>query len=164
MKLFRRRSVPDIVRAVQLASGDRRIAWALTDDGRPVVATAHGLVLPGRTPLAWADVERAGWRRPVLTVVEVAEIAGSGSTTSVTLQDDDGGLSDVVHSGVTSSVAWTTHVPLRPAGGVRVVGRRRPGRELLDWQLVYDPGTDVDDPAVQAQSEQLVARARRTVG
>lgn len=164
MKLFRRRGVPDVVRAVQLDAGDRRTAWALTDDGRPVVATATGLVLPGRTPVAWADVERAGWRRPVLTVVEVAEVAGTGTTTSITLQDDDGGLPDVVHSGVTGSVAWTTHVRLRPAGGVRVVGRRRPGFELLDWQLVYDPGTDLADPSVRAQAEQALATARRTVG
>jgi hypothetical protein len=76
----------------------------------------------------------------------------------------DDRLVDVVRAGVTTSVAWSTHVRLQPAGGVRVVGRRRPGRETFDWQLVYDPGTDLDDPVVRAQAEQAALRAQRTVG
>lgn len=162
--LPRRRPVPEVVRAVALKPGDRRTAWTLTDDGRPVVATERGLVLPGRERVDWADVERAGWQRPVLTVVESALVAGTGRTTTVTLQQDDGGLPDVVRSGVTSSVAWSSRVRLLPAGGARVVGRRRPGRESLDWQVVYDVGTDPSDPAVREQAEQHVLRARRTVG
>jgi hypothetical protein len=156
--------VPDSVRAVAMEAGDRRVAWTLTADGRPVVATERGLVLPGRERVDWADVERAGWQRPVLTVVESAEVAGSGRTTTVTLQEPDGGVPDVVHAGVTGSVGWTTHVRLQPAGGARVVGRRRPGLEDLDWQVVYDPGTDLADPQVREQAEAVVLQARRTVG
>ena len=48
--------------------------------------------------------------------------------------------------------------------GVRVVGRRRPGQDLLDWQLVYDAGTDLDDPLVRVQADELLLTARRTVG
>jgi len=55
-------------------------------------------------------------------------------------------------------------VMLTPSGGVRLVGRRRPGQELLDWQLVHDIGTDPDDPQVRAQGEALVQDARRTIG
>jgi hypothetical protein len=164
MRLFRRRPVPEVVRAVALEPGDRRTAWALTTSGQPVVATEHGLVLPGRDLLGWADVERAVWRRPSLTVLEVAEIAGSGRATTVVLDDEDGGLPDVVRSGVTGSVAWTIHVRLAPAGGARVVARRRPGVDGFDWQLVYDPGTDLADPTVRAQAEETLTRARATVG
>jgi hypothetical protein len=165
VRLLRRRQVPDEVRAVVLEPGDRRVAWALTDDQQPVVATERGLVLPGRDRLDWADVERAVWQRPLLTVVESAQVAGTGRTTSLQLRETgDDRLVDVVRAGVTTSVAWSTHVRLQPAGGVRVVGRRRPGRETFDWQLVYDPGTDLDDPVVRAQAEQAALRAQRTVG
>ena len=164
MKLFRRRPVPDVVRGVTLEPGDRRVAWALTTAGEPVVATERGVLLPGRPLIAWADVERAVWRRPELRVHEIAEVAGTGRSTTVVLDGEDGGVPDVVQAGVTGSVAWTTHVRVVPQGGVRVVGRRRPGLELLDWQIVYDEGTDPSDPGVRAQAEQVVARARRTVG
>lgn len=156
------------MRAVPLERGDRRTAWALTTDGEPVVATERGLVLPGRERVDWAGIERATWQRPVLTVVESAitepKVAGTGRRTAVVLQDDDGGLPDVVRSGVTSSVAWSQHVLLQPEGGARVVGRRRPGQDLLDWEVVYDAGTDPADPRLRDQVEQHVLRARRTVG
>ena len=48
-------------------------------------------------------------------------------------------ISPISHSAVTG-------------GGVRVVGRRNPDREVFDWQLVFDQGTDVDDPRVRADS------------
>jgi hypothetical protein len=163
MPLFGRRRVPDAVTAVPLDPGERRTAWGLTPGGEPVVATELGLRLPGQPRLDWSDVERAVWARPVLTVQRVASFAGTGERRSVQLEDE-GTLPDAVRSAVSDSVGWSSHYRLAPSGGVRVVGRRRPGRELLDWQLVHDPGTDVDDPAVQAQVAELLLAARRTIG
>lgn len=162
MPLFPRRA-PDAVRAVALEPGERRTAWGLTPDGQAVVATDLGLHLPGAERLDWPDVEKASWARPVLTVLRVAAFAGSGERRTVHLEEP-GSLPDAVRTAVTGSVGWSSHYSLPPSGGVRVVGRRRPGRELLDWQLVYDPGTDLDDPVVRAQAEQMLLNARRTVG
>ena len=159
--------MPDAVRAVRVPEGDRRTGWALTADGEPVVATTSSLLLPGREPLAWTAVERATWQRPDLTVVELQPgdrpVSGAGRVTLLRLQEDAGGLPEAVHTGVTGSVAWSQHVRLEH-GGVRVVGRRRPGSDELDWQTVYDDGTDVSDPHVVAQGDAVVLRARRTVG
>ncbi len=163
MPLFGRRRVPEVVSAVRLDPGERRSAWGLTTDGEPVVATDLGLRLPGASRFDWHDVEKATWARPVLTVVRVAEIAGAGERRSVRLEQE-GTLPDAVRSAVSGSVGWSSHYRLRPGGGVRVVGRRRPGQDLLDWQLVYDPGTDLDDPLVREQADELLLTARRTVG
>ena len=162
MRLFGRR-VPQVVADVALEPGERRTAWGLTPGGEPVVATDLGLRLPGEERLDWPDVEKATWARPLLTVVRVAPFAGAGQRRGVQLEQE-GSLPDVVRGAVTDSVGWSSHYRLRPSGGVRVVGRRRPDRELLDWQLVYDPGTDVSDPDVQAQADELLLSARRTVG
>ncbi len=163
MALLRRRTVPEPVRAVTLGPGDRRVAWALTPDGAPVVAAELGLYLPGRERLDWSDVEKAVWSRPVLTVTEVAEVEGSGAAYDVELSGD-GDLPEAVRARVTASVAWSSHTRLAAAGGVRVVGRRLPGREVLSWQLVYDRDSDLGDPLVRAQAEQVLLAARRTVG
>lgn len=164
MPFLRRRRVPETVAAVAFEPHERRVAWALTTDGRPVVASDAALYLPGPVRFAWGEVERAVWRRPRLTVLRVAPVEGSGEQVSVTLDDDDGDLPDVVRARVSASVAWSSHSRLAPAGGVRVVARRRPGVDALDWQLVYDRGTDHAAPGVRAQAEQLLEAARRTIG
>lgn len=155
--------MPEVVKAVALEPGERRQSWGLTSAGDPVVATDLGLLLPGSPRLAWADVEKATWKCPLLEVVAVAEVAGTGTRWRVQLEDE-GDLPDAVRSAVSASVGWSTHVDLRPRGGARLVGRRRPGLELLAWQVVYDVGTDLSDPQVRAQAEALLADARRTIG
>lgn len=162
-RLLGRRSVPEAVTAVRLEPGERRSAWGLTPGGEPVVVTDLGLWLPGAPRLDWHDVEKATWARPVLTVVRVALVAGTGERRTVQLEQE-GNLPDAVRSAVTGSVGWSSHYRLRPRGGVRVVGRRRPGQDLLHWQLVYDVGTDPDDPLVRTQADELLLTARRTVG
>ena len=163
MRFLRRRPVPPAVKAVTLPPGERRLAWALSTAGGPVLATdaARGLVDGPRLP--WPGVERASWQRPRLTGLEVETVEGTGARHVLELEDD-GDLPEVVRTRVTASVAWSSHARLTPHGGVRIVGRRRPGIEVLDWQLVYDPGTDLTDPLVRAQAEELLEGARRTIG
>jgi hypothetical protein len=163
MPLFSRRRVPESVHAVVLDERERRVAWALTEDGEPVVATDLGLRAPGEPRLDWADIERAGWKRPVLTVLQMHERQGQGRSVELVLSDE-GDLPDVVRTRVTASVAWSSYSRLHPAGGVRVVGRRRPGKDDLEWQLSYDPQTDLTDPTVRLQAERLLDGARRTIG
>ena len=163
MSFLRRRPVPPAVKGLALEPGERRLAWALTPGGEPVVATDDALVLPGGARLEWHRVERATWQRPLLTVLEVQTVEGTGERHRLELTDEHD-LPEVVRSRVTASVAWSSHARLSPRGGVRIVGRRRAGRETLDWQLVYDPGTDLADPLVRAQAEELLDGARRTIG
>jgi hypothetical protein len=154
------------VKAVALDRGERRVAWALTTAGTPVVATDRALRLPDGTTLAWDRIERASFSRPVLTVLELAEVEGAGEPHQVALdlEGESTDLPETVRARVSASVAWSSHTKLQPAGGVRIVGRRRPGLDALDWQLVFDRDTDPRDPQVRAQAEEYLAAARRTVG
>jgi hypothetical protein len=47
---------------------------------------------------------------------------------------------------------------------VRVVGRRGPGRDCSTGSSSTTPDTDLDDPLVRAQADELLLSARRTVG
>src|SRR5689334_3586807 len=94
MGVLRRRTTPDAVKAVALDRGERRVAWALTTDGEAVVATDRGLHLPSGPTLPWDRIERASFSRPVLTVLELAEVEGAGPSHQVVL-DLDGEVTDL---------------------------------------------------------------------
>ena len=163
MSFLRRRSVPASVKAVVLGPTDRRGGWALTAGREPVVASVQALHLPGRDPIAWHLIAKATWRRPVITVTEIAAVDGDGTVTTVELSED-GDLPEVVNARVSASIAWTNHVRLGPHTGVRIVGRRRAGLDALEWQHVLDKGTDPADAGVRAQVDQLLADAQRSIG
>jgi hypothetical protein len=154
------RSVPDAVRSV--ATDERRLAWGLTDSGVPLVATASTLYV-GDERLPWTRVERVVWRPSTLTLIESSDVEGTGRTRSWELVED-ARLAETVRSRVTSSVGWSERRALHPKGAVRLVGRRTPGEDLLEWQLVFEPGTDPTDPALRAQAEQLLGALRQTIG
>ena len=157
--------MPDAVKAVAVPAGERRVAWALTPDQQPVVATTAGLRLPDGTVLGWDGIERAVWDKPLLRLIALTEQEGSGQRYEVELDlEHDTDLPEVVRARVSASVAWSSHVKLQPAGGVRIVGRRRAGLEVLDWQLVFDRDTDPGDPVLRTQAEEHLLAARRTVG
>ncbi|MGZ6792102.1 MAG: hypothetical protein ACXVGH_01275 [Mycobacteriales bacterium] len=160
MRLPRRPEVPAPVRA--LATGERRLAWGVAADGSPLVATPTALHA-GEDRLPWAEVERVAWEPPVLTVVEAAEVEGAGRVRRWELQDD-ARLAETVRERVTGSIGWSDRRALHPAGHVRAVGRRVPGEDLLQWQLVFAPGTDPHDPLLRAQAQEWLEGLRRTIG
>jgi len=166
--LARRRPPAEAVRP--LDRYERVVSWALADSGAAVLATQLGLWLPGADGprrIPWQLVDKAVWRDGTLTVV-AAEDTGDGvlaeqPPTSVRLAEPRD-LPPTVRARVERSIGYSRHHRLEPAGGVRVVGRRVPGRDGLSWQLVFDPGTDEDDPLLRIQAERLVAQARAETG
>jgi hypothetical protein len=151
---------PDAVRALRLE--ERRLAWAVTPDGVPLVATASALHV-GEERLPWTRVERVSWQPPSLTLVEVARVEGTGPIRTWELATDRR-LAETVRAQVTSSIGWSDRRALEPSGAVRLVGRRTPGTDALEWQTFWEPGTDPDDPALRSQAEQWVDLLRRTIG
>ncbi|WP_127505008.1 hypothetical protein [Actinoplanes solisilvae] len=169
--LRRRPSLPAALKP-RLGPDERVVAWCLVSDDRAVVATNHGLWLPGvAAPLGWHDIHKAAWsgRELRITPAEVAE-ERDGYTVLVDgpvltfLLLAPGELPDQVRTRVTKSVAYTTHHPLASgSGGVRVVGRRIPGRDGLTWAVRYDSGTPVELSAVVELTDQLVSTAQGTM-
>jgi hypothetical protein len=154
---------------VEVAAGERLLAWARLNDGGWVAATRDALYLPaGRLP--WEQVEAADWERDQdrLRVSELGSWGEARVEHALTLDDSDIGadrLLQLVRERVTASVLLVRHVPITGRRGVRIVARRAPsGRSDVLWFYEYDVGIDPDDPFVRAASETALATARSDVG
>ena len=158
--LLKRRGVPEVVRALQLP--ERRLAWGVTDSGTALVATATALY-DGDAALPWTSVERVSWQPPVLHLWESAPVEGAGTQRSWSLAQDSR-LAELVRSRVTSSVGWSDRRKLPTGGHVRLVGRRTPGVDALQWQTVWERAEDVDDPLLRAQVDAWVAELQASLG
>ncbi|MFV2102594.1 hypothetical protein [Micromonospora sp. LOL_024] len=170
MRLFRRRpKLPPAARP-PLERDERLLAWAAAGNGEGdgvVVATNLGLWLPGRSHrIGWHDLVKAVWSGRELTVIPgepAAERDGYqlvvDSPAERYLLLDPGDLPHQVRTRVTRSVAYTQQHAL-PGGSGRIVGRRISGVDGLTWMVRLDPGTPVDDEAVLAETDRLVAAAR----
>ncbi|MGA5303686.1 hypothetical protein ACPCHT_27435 [Nucisporomicrobium flavum] len=169
MSLFRRRpKLPPELRP-PLEADERVLAWSFVGEpGEQVlVATNRGLWQPGGRRLGWHEIHKAEWsgRELRITPAEVAQ-ERAGYTVTVDapiigfLLLEPGELPDQVRTRVTRSVAYTTHHPLPPNGGVRVVGRRISGVDGLTWSVRYDARTAVDADPVVDVTDQLVEAAR----
>ncbi len=143
------------------------VAWsAVAETAEVVVATNHGLWLPGAQRLGWHEIHKAAWsgRELRITPAEVAEdrdgytVLVDGPVVSFLLLEP-GELPDQVRARVTRSVAYTTHHEL-PEGAVRVVGRRVSGRDGLTWAVRYDSGTPVNQESIVVATDELVGAAR----
>jgi hypothetical protein len=157
-----------------LESEERVLTWAPVSEDEALVATNLGLWLPARNPgtkpakrLGWHEIHKAAWsgRELRITPAEVAEehddylVLVDGPVAGFLLLEP-GELPDQVRNRVTKSVAHTSHHRLN-VGGVRVVGRRVPGRNGLTWSVRYDSGTPVGLAAVVELTGELVQAARK---
>jgi hypothetical protein len=150
----------------KLERDERFITWSpVAGTEGAVVVTTRGVFLPGRGRLGWHEIHKATWTNPRLSVIPSRQV-GDGDGYAVMADDapivvgltGPANVPAEVRTRVTGSVAFTAHFPL-PSGGVRVVGRRVPGRNGVVWHVRYDEGTDVDDPEVVATTAALVAEA-----
>jgi hypothetical protein len=159
-----RRGRPPAEALAPLERGERVTAWGRTAGGEILLATPLGLWMPGAERLGWHELHKARWDSGVLTLVRGVE-AEPGVREDAPPQRhvlaEPGNLPAEIRTRVTRSVAFTAHHPLT-AGGVRIVARRVPGRDGLDWVVRYDPGT-VRHPEEEQVVAELVAAARATM-
>lgn len=169
MGLFNRRPKLPADRRPALDADERVLAWASVANGDGVVVVTNlGLWLPGRAHrLGWHVINKAVWsgRELAVTPAEpVQERDGFAVVADLLVETylllEPGEVPHQVRARVTRSVSYTAHHRLDGGGAVRVVARRVSRVDGLWWTVRYDPGTDIADPAVLGQTEQLVAAAR----
>jgi hypothetical protein len=156
-----RRARPPVEALGALEPGERVTAWGRTGGDEVLLATPLGLWVPDSGRLGWHEIHKARWDSGVLTLVLGVEsepgVREDAPPRRYVLAEP-GNLPAEIRTRVTRSVAFTAHHPLE-SGGVRIVARRVPGRDGLDWVVRYDAGTvrGAGDERVVAE---LVAAAR----
>ena len=166
MSIFRRRPKLPAALKPALEPDGRVLTWAPVAGDKALVATNLGLWLPEGKRLGWHEIHKAAWSGRELRITP-SEGAEERDEYSVLVDApvvgflllEPGELPDQVRTRVTKSVAYTSHHQLT-AGGVRVVGRRVPGRNGLTWAVRYDSGTPVKLPAVVELTGELVSAAQ----
>jgi len=154
---------------VEVAAGERLLAWAPLADGGWVAGTRDALYLPeGRVP--WEIVEAADWDRDEgrLRVSEVGIWGRPRPVHILTLHESAASEADrllqLVRERVTATVLISRHVRVSGRRGVRVVARRAASGSEITWFYEYDEGVDPDDPFVRAAAETALAAAKSDVG
>jgi hypothetical protein len=163
----RRRTRP----SVDVAAGEKVLAWAESASGPVVAGTRDALYLTSSgagldTRLPWEQVEAADWDRDTsrLRISEVGSWGEERVVHTLTIEEP-GRLLELVRERVTASVVLQRHVPISGRRGLRVIARRAPrGDRPLAWYCEYDEGVDPDDPAVRAAAEAALTAARDEVG
>ncbi len=168
---FRRQPpLPDTVRQqLPLETGERALAWAVSDDGEWYVGTERALYLPGTAGyrrLRWEQVERADWSSAehALVVVESADW-GEREPRTVVRMSRPGRLAELVRERVTKSVVCTVYAPVGEKTGLTVVGRSSPqGEGPVVWSYVLSAGLDPADPEVQQVAARTLTEAKSQIG
>lgn len=163
MRGLRRVARPDL----DVAAGERLLAWATTADGLAIGGTRDAFYAPDRVP--WEQVEAADWDRETSTL-RLSEVGSWGATRPEHVYviddvDQPHRLVQLIRERVTASVVYQRHVPLAGRRGVRVIARRPPGRPAdLTWIYEFDDDVDPDDPVVRLAAAEALVAARLEVG
>ena len=150
---------------VEVAAGERVLAWCTDAGGGVVAGTRDALYLPdSRVP--WEQVEAADWDADS-SVLHVSEAGTWGAVRprhDLNLVHPDR-LLQLVRERVTATVVLQRHVPVDGRRGLRVIARRAPGGDRpISWVYEFDEGIDPADPAVRAAADAALARAQDEVG
>ncbi|MFI9006441.1 hypothetical protein ACIGNX_04295 [Actinosynnema sp. NPDC053489] len=127
---------------------DENVLASAPVGGEWLVATSHGLWLPGPRRVGWHLISKATWSGNALAVVEAVEDGTAGA--AVVLRDlpaqrfpleSPGRVPEAVHERVTGSIKSREH---NATVGAWFVQRKVAGRDGVVLQVRPDPGVDVD--------------------
>jgi hypothetical protein len=166
----RARPTDDPALHARLRPGERVLAAARTVSGTTMLpaavvgGTERALYLPDGVVLGWDEIERAVWHGDE-SMLEVVTLSIDGPARFFKIRlDDPGRLPELVRERVTASIVVDQHVALVGRAGAKIIARRVPGRDDLEWIAIYDRGVDRDEAGVKERVSDAVALLRRDLG
>lgn len=111
----------------------------------------------------WEKIARIAWDDVTSTLHLVGQAPHLPQPVTLALPDP-GPLVAVARERVTWTTPWATRVALRSSGTMRLVVRRHPITDRMDWFLYPDATIDKADAGVQQELEEVLARCRAETG
>jgi hypothetical protein len=178
MRLFSKKPspaelVPAVAKALELAKGERVLAFAVDDfSGAYVVATTYALALVSVSADAeaaelvarrrWLSVDAGAWEPETATLtVTWADRRRAGQWS---FRDQPTLLPETLRERVQASVVLSTRLTLGDRRTGRVAIRQDFATRELIAQTILGPYTRSDDPEVQAHVHAALAHLRDQVG
>lgn len=169
MALFRRRERPPESLLSRLEPDERPVSWADAAGETVVLASSLGLWWPfpqGPRRVPWQLVDKVVWRDGIITVTE-AEVVDDlllvdRPPVSARLEKPRD-LPPVVRRRVENNIVRRELLQVT-GGAVRIVARRRPGRDGAAWWARLEPGTPDTErlrAAIRARIELLRAESEQ---
>lgn len=160
MRLFGRREVPPPDVVAQLPPDDRVVSWADVVGGGVVIATPSGLWWPddgAHRRIGWQHITKAVWQDGVLSVIEADvqdELLLVDRAPIAAAFEVPRDLPPVVRKRIETNVVRSELMPVS-GGNARLVGRRIPGRDGVQWWARLEDGTPDSEPVRSAVREAL---------
>lgn len=154
----------DVASRLDLADGERSLAWAVGRDEEWYVGTDRALHLCDGARfrrVGWEQIERADWQSATAQLA-IVEVAGWGETEVRSLISivEPGQLLELLRERVTKSVVINVFAAVHGRRGLSVVGRRAPsGDGQVTWSYLLAEGLDPDDPVVRDVAARTLAEA-----
>jgi hypothetical protein len=173
MAVFRRKAVraelpPAVAKALELARGERVLAFAVDDfTGAHVVATIYALAVVAPTAelvlrRRWLSVDAGAWD-PETATLTVTWVDGSRAR-QWTFRDQQILLPETVRERIQASVVLSTHLDLGDRRTGRVAIRQDFATRELIPQTMLGRYARADDPEVQAHVQAALAHLKDQVG
>jgi len=171
MRLGRGPTRPPAVSSA-LDAGERLLSWAEVGVGGHIVVSDRRLLLPGVDgspgPVDWDRVMWARWNPPALTIAgRAARVIPGGSGRDFELRlalDRPGNVPAHVRERIEATIVVQRRVMLADGVGARLVARRQPRGQDVNWFVVFDPGVDPMDPQLRRAADLSLAELRGSVG
>jgi hypothetical protein len=156
--------LPDDARATLGLAADERVLSAVgLRGGDWVAATDRALVGVGWRA-SWSSVTHAQWYDDTSTLdFAWLDDAGERQARALVLEEP-GRLPETVHERVDATILLRRYLEVRDRKGVRVVARRQPGADDVEWQVVADPGVDPAEPQVSARVAETIRAMSAELG
>lgn len=178
MGLFNRKTsraelVPAIAAALELAKGERVLAFAVDDfTGAHVVATTYALAVVTSTPVTstaertarrrWLSVDTGSWEPETSTLT--VTWADGGRPGQWSFRDQQTLLPETLRERVQASVVLSTRLTLGDPRMGRVAIRQDFATRELIAQTILGRDARADDPEVRAHVQAALAHLRDQVG